>query len=84
MELGTHVRAWLELPPGLFGDDGFYAMTDFLSFLAAYDRDSETLFKVAADFAEDMETGEETERQYVSLLATLVRQRGIRPDWLMA
>ena len=46
-------RNGLELPPGLFGDDGFYAMTDFLSFLAAYDRVCTTLRK-ADDFGDVM------------------------------
>ena len=36
-------RNGLELPTGLFSPDGFYAMTDFLSFLAAYDRVCTTL-----------------------------------------
>jgi len=31
-------RNGLALPPGLFGKDGHYAWTDFLSFLDAYDR----------------------------------------------
>jgi adenosine deaminase len=31
-------RNGLDLPPGLFGKDGHYAWTDFLSFLDAYDR----------------------------------------------
>jgi adenosine deaminase len=31
-------RNGLDLPPGLFGEDGHYAWKDFLSFLDAYDR----------------------------------------------
>ena len=46
-------RNGLELPPGLFSPDGFYAMTDFLSFLAAYDRVCTTL-RTARDFGDVM------------------------------
>ena len=46
-------RNGLDLPPGLFSPDGFYAMTDFLSFLAAYDRVCTTL-RTARDFGDVM------------------------------
>ena len=46
-------RNGLDLPSGLFGDDGFYAMTDFLSFLAAYDRVCTTL-RTPRDFGDVM------------------------------
>jgi predicted ATP-dependent protease len=47
--------------------------------LSALDPDFEPLFKVAADFAEDMEAGEAATRQYVGLLATLARSEKLKP-----
>jgi len=46
-------RNGLDLPDGLFTADGFYAMTDFLSFLDAYDRVCTTL-RTARDFGDVM------------------------------
>ena len=47
--------------------------------LSAFDPDFEPLFKVAADFAEDVEVSEAAERQYVGLLATLARSEKLKP-----
>jgi len=47
--------------------------------LAALDPDFEPLFKVAADFADDMDATDAAGRQYVSLLATLARKEGLLP-----
>ncbi|HSR15065.1 MAG TPA: Lon protease family protein, partial [Gemmatimonadales bacterium] len=47
--------------------------------LCALDPDFEPLFKVAADFAEEMEVTEDSIRQYVGLLATLGRSEGLLP-----
>ena len=45
------VRNGLDLPPGLFDDDGHYVWTDFLSFLDAYDRVCGVL-RTARDFGD--------------------------------
>lgn len=47
--------------------------------LSAYDADFERLFKVAADFAEEIEATEEDRSRYVRLLATLARREHLLP-----
>ena len=47
--------------------------------LSALDPDFERLFKVAAEFAEEMDASEAAERQYVGLLATLARSEALKP-----
>lgn len=47
--------------------------------LCEYDPDFENLFKVAADFSEQMDRSPEAERLYARLVAGLVRQEELRP-----
>jgi lon-related putative ATP-dependent protease len=47
--------------------------------LCQYDPEFEELFKVAADFNDDMEASDDGTRRYVQLIATLVKKDGLRP-----
>lgn len=47
--------------------------------LAAYDPEFSQLFKVQADFSDDMQRSAESERLYAHLIATLARRYGARP-----
>jgi lon-related putative ATP-dependent protease len=47
--------------------------------LAAFDVDFSELFKVAADFEEDMARNGEADQLYAQLIATLARQAGVLP-----
>jgi len=47
--------------------------------LAAYDQDFRGLFKVEADFDEDMDRSPESESQYARLIASLVKREELRP-----
>lgn len=47
--------------------------------LSVVDPDFSELFKVAADFADDMPAADAQRRPYAALLATLTRQHGLRP-----
>jgi lon-related putative ATP-dependent protease len=57
----------------LFGERLFYYL------LCQLDPDFADLFKVAADFEEDMERTPENSHLYARLIATLVRQQNLRP-----
>lgn len=47
--------------------------------LQEYDPDFSELFKVAADFEEEVDRTEETELLYARLIATMARREGLRP-----
>jgi lon-related putative ATP-dependent protease len=47
--------------------------------LHAYDPEFAELFKVAADFEDDMARGADDEQRYARLVATLARREGLRP-----
>ncbi|MCO6457007.1 MAG: AAA family ATPase [Pirellulaceae bacterium] len=63
----------LDVKVVLLGDRLLYYL------LYEYDRDFAELFKVAVDFADDMDRGPDSCRMYARLIATLVRQRDFRP-----
>lgn len=47
--------------------------------LAALDPEFPELFKVAVDFEEDLDRGEESQRLYARLVAQMIRQEGLKP-----
>ncbi|MBL8381883.1 MAG: AAA family ATPase [Burkholderiales bacterium] len=57
----------------LFGDRQLYYL------LHAYDPDFARLFKVAADFADDIGRDPARERRYGAMIAALARERGLMP-----
>jgi lon-related putative ATP-dependent protease len=57
----------------LLGDRMIYYL------LANADPDFEELFKVAADFDDDMDRDPDTQRLYAQLIATLARKQSVRP-----
>jgi lon-related putative ATP-dependent protease len=63
----------LDVKVALVGDRRVYAI------LAAADPDFLELFKIAADFEEDVPRTPETSAIYARLLATLARREGLRP-----
>jgi lon-related putative ATP-dependent protease len=63
----------LDVKVALFGEQLLYYM------LWQLDSDFRDLFKVAADFAPDMERSEENQALYAQLIATLARQDDLRP-----
>jgi lon-related putative ATP-dependent protease len=63
----------LDVKVVLLGDRQFYYM------LREYDPEFEELFKVAADFEEDMPRDDENQRLYAQLIATLARKDRLRP-----
>jgi predicted ATP-dependent protease len=78
--LGLLTTATLEPEPiplsvkvALVGDRRLYYL------LCAYDRDFLELFKVAADFADDVDRTPASTGLYVELIATIARREGLRP-----
>jgi len=63
----------LDLKVVLTGDRALYYL------LSAYDPDFSRLFKVAADFAEDLARSPASEADYARLLARLIREEQLRP-----
>lgn len=63
----------LQVKVALVGDRFLYYL------LAAYDPDFLDLFKVQADFEDDLPRTEETQREYARMLATMARQDQLRP-----
>ena len=57
----------------LIGDRSLYYL------LSAYDRDFNELFKISADFDDELERTPETEATYAHLIATVARREGVRP-----
>jgi lon-related putative ATP-dependent protease len=47
--------------------------------MVAYDPDFGELFKVAADFADDMDRDRQGDAEYARLIATMARKEGLRP-----
>ncbi len=63
----------LDVKVVLVGDRSLYYM------LSAYDPDFARLFKVAADFEEELERSAENETRYAALVARLAREEKLRP-----
>ncbi len=63
----------LDLKVVLLGDRFLYYL------LAEYDPDFRELFKVQADFEEELDRGEENNRLYARLIATLAQREDLRP-----
>ncbi|MFN2129369.1 MAG: Lon protease family protein [Anaerolineae bacterium] len=63
----------LNVRVALVGDERLYYA------LWQLDPDFRELFKVAADFAGDMDRTDQSQRQYAQLIASLVRQHDLRP-----
>jgi lon-related putative ATP-dependent protease len=63
----------LDIKVALVGDRELYYMLYYM------DPDFGELFKVAADFDEDMDRNADTERQYAHLLASFAREEKLRP-----
>ena len=63
----------LDVKVALIGDRRLYYL------LYAYDREFEELFKVAADFNDEVDWTPERTRLYAGLIATLARREGLRP-----
>jgi predicted ATP-dependent protease len=63
----------LDVKVALIGDRRLYYL------LSAYDREFLELFKIAADFDDDVEWTEDNVRSYARLIATLARREGLRP-----
>jgi lon-related putative ATP-dependent protease len=63
----------LDLKVVLLGDRMLYYL------LAAYDPDFPDLFKVQADFEDDLERDADSQAQYARLIATLARRASVRP-----
>ena len=63
----------LDVKVALIGDRRLYYL------LCAYDREFEELFKVAADFNDEVDWTAERTRLYAGLIATLARREGLRP-----
>jgi lon-related putative ATP-dependent protease len=63
----------LQVKVALFGEQLLYYM------LWQLDPDFRELFKVAADFASDMDRSDDSQQLYARLIATLVRQDELRP-----
>lgn len=63
----------LDLKVVLVGDRNSYYL------LSQYDPDFDELFKVAADFSDELVRDEENERRYAHLIASIVRREKLRP-----
>jgi lon-related putative ATP-dependent protease len=63
----------LDVRVALVGDERLYYL------LWQLDPDFRELFKVAADFAGEMDRTDESQRMYAQLIASLARQRDLRP-----
>jgi predicted ATP-dependent protease len=63
----------LDLKVALIGDRRLYYL------LCALDREFEELFKVAADFNDEVDWTPELTRLYAGLIATIARREGLRP-----
>lgn len=63
----------LDLKVVLVGDRNSYYL------LSQYDPDFDELFKVAADFSDELVRDEENERRYAQLIVSIVRREKLRP-----
>jgi predicted ATP-dependent protease len=63
----------LDVKVALIGDRRLYYL------LCAYDREFPELFKVPADFDDDVEWTSESASRYARLIATMARREGLRP-----
>ncbi|MBA1148420.1 AAA family ATPase [Ectothiorhodospiraceae bacterium WFHF3C12] len=63
----------LDVKVVLLGDRLLYYL------LSAYDPDFLDLFKVQADFEEDLDRDEESQQLYARMIATMARREGVRP-----
>jgi predicted ATP-dependent protease len=63
----------LDVKVAMIGDRRLYYL------LCAFDHEFPELFKVAADFEDDLEWTPATTHQYAGLIATLARREGLRP-----
>jgi lon-related putative ATP-dependent protease len=63
----------LQVKVALIGDRDLYYL------LLQYDPDFNELFKVQADFDEQMDRNRENQKLYANMIATMVRRNGLRP-----